>query len=158
MNSLTTMSCAPDGFPYESNAVRLALGWSVAEMRAARAQRLDAADFARHQKRIFLSARAVELLGGDLSVVVKKNGAAGAPSAARRILRVVRADLRNTRLALACPDNEDPDRPRTLFRLRLRAGTILRRRQRVEARALPPYRDYFEFLGLSVTETSEADS
>lgn len=144
---------APSGFPFLENHVRVRLGWNKDEMRAARNSRLDPAEFTRFKKRVFLSAAGAARLTTDLSAPprAKKDAArltanADDPQPILRVLRVCVAKVANPRLVLACPVAQDPDRPRDIWRVRIRAGTELRRRQKIMGRVIRPYTDYFDLV------------
>lgn len=151
--SLKPNPAAPDGFPFLENHLRVQLGWNKDEIRAARKTRLDPSDFTRFKKRVFLSAAGAAKLANGLAAPhrVKKGAAqpgsdADDPQAALRVLTVCARIVRNPRIVLACPEGENPDRPATVLRVRIRPGTQLVRRQIITGRLIPPYTDYYDLL------------
>ena len=141
---------APDGFPFAENHVRAQLGWSKDEIRAARKSQLVLSDFTRHKKRVFLTAQAAAKLAGAVSVQKTARARPGSISddsaPLLRSLKVCRINVPNPRLVLACPEDEDPDHPRTILRVRIKPGTTLLRREPIVVRAVPPYTDLFDLI------------
>lgn len=150
--SISPTPAAPDGFPFAENHVRAQLGWNKDEMRLARKTRLEPADFRVYKKRVYLSAEALSRLSNHLTANGQKNAAthpssiADDPQPVMRELIVCRAQVANPRMVLACPADENPDRPKTILRVRVKPGTVLRRRQAISGRLIHPYTDYYELI------------
>src|SRR5690242_7997694 len=127
--NLNPSSASPAGFPFLEQRVRAALGWNADEMRQARKNRLLPTHFRLFKKRIYLSGEAVALLSNGLGEPPPKKTAAARPAANAddpqplpRAMRVVKAAVTNPRIILACPQEEDPLRPKTLLRVRIKPG------------------------------------
>lgn len=140
---------APTGFPHAESHVRAMLGWNKDEMRQARQTHLTDKDFTIFKKRIYLSTAAAAQLAAQLAAPSPGKNAAAAPSSIAdvpqplRTLIVCVTNLANPRLVLACPEDEKPERPVHLMRVRIQPGTQFRRRQVITVRPIPPYTDYF---------------
>ena len=157
--NLTPTPDAPEGWPYEESQVRHRLGLGRDEMRALRRAHLAPfTDFTLYKKRVYLSAAAVTRLLGMADAKLKKScgsamaGDGGgvkselAKKAAPAVvpLRVVRADLRNRHLILCCPAGEDPDRPQTTVRVRVRSAENFTRRMELPAVLAEGHRDLYD--------------
>ena len=155
MNSLhlTSTAGAPVEFPFEANHVRVRFGWNKEEFRMLKKKHLTETDWTTHKKRCYLSPLAVDKLSAlisspDLSKSPKASVGSIVvnPKPVPRLLIVCKTGLVNHRLVLACPAGEDPDQPVTVLRVRVRPGTVLRRRQCILALPIPPYTDYYNLV------------
>ena len=150
---------APPGFPHEENQVRRRMGLSRDVMRALRQEKLaPASDFTVHKKRVWLSAAAAARLLGMADAKVKKtccgkgtvDGGAVKTAVAKKAppgpvaLRVVRCDLRNRHLILACPADQDADRPKTTVRVRVRSAENFKRRMELPAVLVEGHTDLYD--------------
>lgn len=145
---------APTGFPFPEKIARQKAGLSEEDMRALRNQRLvKDVDFKYHKKAVFLSASALQKIAPLLqaSPVEKAQDApipeqptAIAPAA--QSLLVVRTDLANRRILLACLEGDNPDRPKKTVRVRVRSTEGFRRRGEIEGRLVPGYQDLYDLV------------
>jgi hypothetical protein len=152
--NLTPSPGAPEGWPYEENRVRHRMGLTKDEMRALRQEKLTPfTDFTVYKKRVWLSAAASSRLLGMAGAKVKKTrGRTTAedgspvkkPPPEIVTLRVVRCDLRNPHLLLACPADQDPDRPKTTLRVRVRSAENFARRMELPAVLVDGHTDLFD--------------
>lgn len=147
---------APIGFPFEEKRARFALGLNKDECRALRKAHLTDSDFAIHKKRLFLSAAAFEKLQAAVGTAVpqKSGNRAGAPfpldstpkksAPTVETLLVVRNDLANTHLILACAQTDNPDCPKKPLRVRVRDTTNFTRRMEIPAVLVDGYADLYD--------------
>ncbi len=152
-NDLQPTPGAPADYPFAELHVRAVLGLNKDEMRALRQERLESQDFARHKKRLYLSPGAVKKLAAGAPGVSLQKSASASPSSnpldcdpAPLELRVCRPDTANPRIALVCPPGQDFLHPKTVYRLRIQEGTMLRLGELVIAKPIRPYTDYFAFV------------
>lgn len=144
---------APAGFPFEATAVRRRMGLGKEAFRILRKTCLQEGDSIVWKKRVFLSAEALSKLSQELHVPELEKSAAAQcrptrrdPAPVIRELKVFRTQLLNNRIILACPPEENEDRPKTVLRVRIQPGAKLMRRSLIHARSIPPYTDYFEHI------------
>jgi hypothetical protein len=154
---------APPGFPHEENGVRHVMGLTKDQMRALRHGELTAAiDFKIFKKRIYLSAAGAQRLLNSTGLPPAKktpesclstttdDGAPVKNVPAKKTpaeivqLRVVRCDLRNPHLLLACAAAEDPDRPKTTVRVRVRSVANFIRRMELPALLVDGHTDLYD--------------
>jgi hypothetical protein len=144
---LTASGDAPAGFPFEEKRARIALGLNKDDARALRKRALGEADFVIHKKRLYLSAAALEKMRAGLSAT----GAASCPGsivseppAEIESLRVVKADLKNRRLILACSAEDDLLQPKRPLRVRVRSQVNFRPGMEIPARRVAGYADLYD--------------
>lgn len=145
---------APPGFPYEEKRARAALGLHKDDMRALRKAKLSTADWTVYKKRVYLSHAALQAIAAAVQAPsLKKNAPASQierrhdpdPATALPVtLRVVRTDLANDHLLLACDDDDDPDHPKRPLRVRVRTTAHFVRGMQIPARLVPGYDDLYE--------------
>jgi hypothetical protein len=155
--TLTASPDAPDGFPFEEKKARHALGLTEDEMRALRKTHLaGGSHFVKYKKRLFLSAGGADKLFAAAGQPFPKKTAADqegldavdpAPAkcaTAPVTLRVVRNDLRHHHMILACPQDDDPDRPKKTLRVRVRDPKSFIRRTEIPVIPVEGYNDLFD--------------
>jgi hypothetical protein len=151
---LATMPGAPPEFPYEEKRVRFVLGLNKDAAWALRQRFLKNGDWIIHKKRVLLSAAALErLLAATGLSDPKKNGGASCSSILQGIqplppvtatLRVVRADLTNQHILLACPADQDPWRPTTTVRVRVKSAANFKTGMELPAQLVPGHVDLYD--------------
>jgi len=138
---------APEGFPFAEKMARQKAGLSEEDFRALRGKHLRKdVDFVYHYKAIYLTAGALKKIAPQLTPV-ESNAAPGGIAAAGSVkLLVVRNDLKNPRLLLACAEGEDPDRPKKTVRVRVRSTEGFRIRSAIEGRLVLGYSALFDLV------------
>ena len=162
----------PEHFPIAEKKARARLGVSRDELRAIRnAHLVEGTHYVRGQQHsVWLSeaglaalsaavldqsqktapARSLDDLATSRAKLLSLLRARGyvAPTAepdpAEIRLLVVRADLRNARLLLACAIDDDPDRPKKTVRVRVRSAENFVRRMEIPVRLVAGYDDLYD--------------
>lgn len=147
----------PPKFPFEEKDVRGKLGLTEDELRALRKTHLaGSVHFVKFKKRIWLSAEGVDKLFMAAGQPIPEKTAAalqglnagdGEPkkTAAEVVtLLVVRTDLANRHLLLACAKEDDPDRPKKPLRVRVRVTVNFLRRMEIPAVLVDGYDDLYD--------------
>lgn len=154
---------APDGFPFEEKNARHLAGLTKDEMRAWRQKHFTlAVDFILHKKRIFLSTAGVEKLrtatgqppAAKTSYTKRTDDPDTAKSAVTKktaapavvTVRVMRP-TRNPHIVHVCADDDNPDAPRRVLRLRVRSAERFVRRMAVPALLADGYDDLYDVAG-----------
>jgi len=143
---------APAGFPFEEKMARHALGLNKDDARALRKAHLEEGDYVIHKKRLYLSTEAVAKLGRVLEKTrgssIVRNGdpkesvpAEPAPIVA---LRVVRADLKNRRMILACVPEDELAHPKRPLRVRVKAQANFVPGMEIPAQLVAGYADLYD--------------
>lgn len=154
---ITISPDAPSRFPFEEKTARHKLGLTEDEMRALRKTRLTGSiHFVKHKKRLFLSAEGVDILfaaagqPAPQKVTTGQEGINPGDQKAKKeppsivTLRVVRTDLANKHILLACPHDDDPDRPKRSVRVRVRSTANFTRRMEIPAFLVDGYEDLYD--------------
>lgn len=155
-----TLIASPDAlpeFPFEERIVRHKLGLTEDELRALRKTHLkEDLHFTRHKKRLFLSPEGVDKLFAAAGQPIPKKIAAakeglnpGDPAAKKTApeivtLMVVRTDLKNRHMILACDLDDDPDRPKAPLRVRVNSTANFVRRMQIPAVLVDGYSDLYD--------------
>ncbi len=137
---------------FEERAVRYALGLNKNESRAMRKALLQEGDFLIHKKRLYLTGEAVEKLRLATGGPPAKNapGLDCAQAAMEKkpaevlTLRVVRSDLKNRRMILACLGSDDPERPLAPLRVRVHDQKNFVRGMEIPAQLVDGYQDLYD--------------
>jgi hypothetical protein len=150
-------SGAPVDFPFAEKNVRQKIGLPKDDLRALRRAHLTAADFTIHKKALYLTRGAVEKLFTAAAQLPAKSRCARSeddPGAVKtapakktaevETLLVVRTDLKNPHLLLACPKGDDPDRPEKPLRVRVRSTVNFIRRMEIPAILVDGYTDLYD--------------
>lgn len=167
---LNPPSAAPSGFPISEKKARAGIGLSRDEIRALRSQHLtEGTHFTRgKQQSVWLTQAGLDLLTTLAGANVKKTCgpvttddlatsrtkllnlfrtraflAPPVPSSNVH-LRVVNCTLKNLHLLLACPLDDDPDRPKTTVRVRVRSTLNFVRHMEIPARLVDGYTDLYD--------------
>jgi len=136
----------PEGFPFAEKMAIQKAGLSEEDVRHVRQRLLRKdVDFVYHKKAIFLTAQGLKVIAPQLEPLDSKkspDGGIAAPECVK--LLIVRNDLKNRRLLLACLEGDNPDRPQKTVRVRVRTQEGFRIRTGIEARAVPGYDDLYD--------------
>lgn len=116
--------------PIPEKIARLRLGLNKDDIRALRQQHLKEGEhWVLHSKRVYLSPAGVELLfaaAGQKNAAASPSSIPAVPEALKDLpaeevkLRVVKNNLANRYMVLACPADDDPDRPKQVVRVKVR--------------------------------------
>lgn len=146
----------PEGYPYTEKTARYHLGVSKDEMRALRHLHLrEREHFVRgKQASVWLNTDAVAALEALAGCPVAGDGKKRAPALipvefapvpdVEVTLLVVNARLKNRFLLLACPADDDPDRPKKTVRVRVQKTVNFERRMEIPARLVAGYNDLYD--------------
>ena len=136
----------PEGFPFAEKMAVQKAGLSEEDVRHVRQRLLRKdVDFVYHKKAIFLTAQGLKVIAPQLEPLSEKNAQGGGIAAGECVkLLIVRTDVKNRRMLLACPEGDDPDRPKKTVRVRVRSQEGFRIRTAIEARLVAGYEDLYD--------------
>lgn len=141
---------APEGFPFEERRLRYRLGLTVKDMRDLRRRVVSAAEFTIHKKRLYLSQAALaklqEALGQKTAGPRLEPGASEKAPVKTEVqtLKVVRADLKNRRMILACVLDDRLEQPKRPLRVRVQEPGNFVVGMEIPARQVAGYADLYD--------------
>jgi hypothetical protein len=155
LTDITPSTGSPTGFPFEEKHAGACFGLTKDVLRVFRQEQLaDGSDFITHKKRIYWTAAAVQKLQDSLGLPPSKKTA---PAPQRSIpldpapvkatlteLQVVRADLPNSHMLIACALDDDHLRPTAPFRVRVRDTKNFVRGMLIPVQVVAGYQDLFD--------------